>query len=179
MNIKQAAVQDAIVLSNYYQENASHLTPWERTVEDGFHDIDAWELRLETREKEQVEGRSAYFLTYLNDSKEIIATCSLTGITQGAFMACFMGYSVAKAYEGQGVMKKLCQHAINYAFTELQLNRVMANYMPSNERSEKLLTSLGFVKEGFAKKYLFINGRWEDHIMTSLLNPIIEIDLLI
>ena len=86
-------------------------------------------------------------------------------------MACFMGYSVAKSCEGQGVMTKLCQHAIAYAFTELQLNRIMANYMPSNARSEKLLTNLGFVKEGFAKKYLFINGRWEDHIMTSLLNP--------
>jgi len=171
MEIKQLAIEDALYLSEYYLQNAEHLCPWERKVEDDFHEVEAWQQRLKIREKEQVEGRSSYFVAYLNDPKKIIATCSLTGITQGAFMACFMGYSVALSYEGQGVMKNLCQHAISYAFNELQLNRIMANYMPSNQRSQKLLTSLGFVKEGFAKKYLFINGRWEDHIMTSLVNP--------
>ena len=87
-------------------------------------------------------------------------------------MACFMGYSIAKLFEGQGYMKKLCVHAIDHAFNELQLHRVMANYMPSNQRSEKLLASLGFEKEGFAKNYLFINGKWEDHVMTSLVNSV-------
>ena len=68
-------------------------------------------------------------------------------------------------------MKKLCTHVISYAFDELGLNRVMANYMPSNLRSEALLNRLGFVREGVAKKYLKINGVWEDHVLTSLLNP--------
>jgi ribosomal-protein-alanine N-acetyltransferase len=170
MNIKQVASEDAVYLSKYYLENASHLNPWERTVEDGFHDIDEWELRLKAREKEQEEGRCVFFLAYTDEPKKIVATCSLTGITRGAFMACFMGYSIAKSHEGQGYMNKLCVHAIDYAFNQLNLNRVMANYMPSNERSEKLLTSLGFEKEGFAKNYLFINGKWEDHVMTSLVN---------
>jgi [ribosomal protein S5]-alanine N-acetyltransferase len=171
MQIKLAAEEDAVFLSDYYLDNAAHLKAWERTTEKGFHDVDEWKPRLKLRRKEQEEGRSAYFIAYGEEPRKIIGSCSLTGITQGAFMACFMGYSVAKSCEGQGVMTKLCQHAIAYAFTELQLNRIMANYMPSNARSEKLLTNLGFVKEGFAKKYLFINGRWEDHIMTSLLNP--------
>ena len=42
--------------------------------------------------------------------------------------------------------------------------------MPSNERSARLLHRLGFVIEGHAKKYLLINGQWEDHILTSLTN---------
>jgi ribosomal-protein-alanine N-acetyltransferase len=33
------------------------------------------------------------------------------------------------------------------------------------------LHSLGFEKEGYAKSYLQINGRWQDHVLTSLLNP--------
>ena len=82
-----------------------------------------------------------------------------------------MGFAVAESFQGKGIMKKLCLHALEYAFNELELNRVMANYMPTNTRSGALLDSLGFKEEGFAKKYLKINGRWEDHVLTSLVNP--------
>ena len=47
----------------------------------------------------------------------------------------------------------------------------MACYMPANQRSGALLERLGFEREGFARAYLMINGRWEDHILTSLINP--------
>jgi [ribosomal protein S5]-alanine N-acetyltransferase len=67
-------------------------------------------------------------------------------------------------------MKKLCSHVIDFAFDELRLHRINAAYMPENIRSEHLLKSLGFSKEGFAKSYLFINGAWEDHIIASLIN---------
>jgi ribosomal-protein-alanine N-acetyltransferase len=47
----------------------------------------------------------------------------------------------------------------------------MANYRPENERSGILLERLGFVREGLAKDYLFIDGQWRDHVLTSLTNP--------
>jgi ribosomal-protein-alanine N-acetyltransferase len=47
----------------------------------------------------------------------------------------------------------------------------MANYMPENERSANLLKKLGFEREGFARSYLKIAGRWRDHVLNSLLNP--------
>ena len=33
------------------------------------------------------------------------------------------------------------------------------------------LRGLGFVPEGYARDYLFIDGAWRDHIMTALTNP--------
>jgi ribosomal-protein-alanine N-acetyltransferase len=60
---------------------------------------------------------------------------------------------------------------IAYAFNDLRLHRIMANYMPSNERSARVLQRLGFQVEGYARDYLFLAGRWQDHIMTSLTNP--------
>jgi len=170
MLIKLSTIDDALCLSKYYLVNANHLKPWEPLRENGYHDIQAWEKRLKQREIQQKEKKGIYFLAYNSGLTEIIATCNLTEITLGAFMACFMGYSVSKSYEGQGKMKKLCTHAIYYAFSELKLNRVMANYMPGNKRSKMLLESLGFKKEGKAKNYLNINGQWEDHILTALLS---------
>ncbi|MEZ0154565.1 MAG: GNAT family N-acetyltransferase [Candidatus Reddybacter sp.] len=102
---------------------------------------------------------------------EIIATCSLTNIVRGPFQACNIGYAIPEQYQSKGLMKKLCSYVIHHSFDELGLNRIIANYMPSNQRSEVLLNRLGFSKEGIAKKYLRINGKWEDHVFTSLLNP--------
>ena len=36
-----------------------------------------------------------------------------------------------------------------------------------NERSGRLLERLGFEKEGYAKRYLKIDGLWEDHVLTA------------
>ncbi len=82
-----------------------------------------------------------------------------------------MGYSVAQKFEGKGIASQLVKHAIVHAFEVLRLNRIMANYMPRNGRSEKLLFKQGFAKEGLASKHIRIKGDWEDHILTSLLNP--------
>jgi len=34
-----------------------------------------------------------------------------------------------------------------------------------------VLRRAGFTVEGFARDYIMINGRWEDHILTSMTNP--------
>jgi ribosomal-protein-alanine N-acetyltransferase len=47
----------------------------------------------------------------------------------------------------------------------------MANYIPINIRSGKLLDKLGFQKEGLAKSYLKIARSWQDHVLTSRINP--------
>ena len=47
----------------------------------------------------------------------------------------------------------------------------MANFMPRNAASARVLEKCGFVREGLARKYLRIAGRWEDHVLTALINP--------
>ena len=60
---------------------------------------------------------------------------------------------------------------IEYMFGEMNLHRISANYMPDNTRSGAVLKRLGFTVDGYARDYLRIDGRWQDHILTSLLNP--------
>ncbi len=48
-----------------------------------------------------------------------------------------------------------------YMFDVQNMHRLMAGYMPHNERSAGVLEHLGFVREGFAKDYLQINGKWK------------------
>jgi ribosomal-protein-alanine N-acetyltransferase len=68
-------------------------------------------------------------------------------------------------------MREALEPIIDYAFRVRNIHRITANYMPHNQRSGRLLRSLGFEVEGFARNYLLINGVWQDHVMTALTNP--------
>jgi ribosomal-protein-alanine N-acetyltransferase len=106
-----------------------------------------------------------------NDSEtHVIGTCSISNIARGVFQSCHMGYSVDRSFEGQGNMQELAEYTIEYVFTELKLHRIIANHMPENKRSEALLQRLGFEREGYAKRFLQIDGEWEDHVLNSLIN---------
>ena len=95
---------------------------------------------------------------------------SFTEIVRGIFQACYLGYGLAQARQGQGLMREALRGAIAHAFGPMGLHRIMANYLPHNRRSANVLKSLGFTVEGYARDYLRINGRWEDHVLTSLTN---------
>lgn len=171
MRILRTNPSHALILANYYAVNDAHLQPWSPLVPRGHHSIESWRRRLEARQSEFESGTAVYFIGTDDSQSHVIGTCSLSNIVRGVFMACHIGYSCAERYQGQGYMKKIVQHSVGYAFNDLKLHRIMANYMPRNERSSGLLKRMGFEKEGLAKDYLLINGIWEDHVLTSLLNP--------
>ena len=56
-----------------------------------------------------------------------------------------------------------------FAFDHLRLHRLEAACLPSNAASIRLLRRCGFSEEGLARRYLKINGRWEDHLLFGLL----------
>jgi ribosomal-protein-alanine N-acetyltransferase len=68
-------------------------------------------------------------------------------------------------------MTEAVRAAVDFAFGTWGLHRVAANYMPRNTRSGAVLERCGFKVEGHAPAYLLINGRWEDHVLTAIINP--------
>jgi ribosomal-protein-alanine N-acetyltransferase len=163
---------DAAELLAYGERNLEHHGPWSPPpprmplTEGMYRDL---VLQLWTEFK---AGTSVRF--WLRMAPEFagrfVGSVSLSQIFLKAFRACYIGYHVDAELEGQGYMTEALSAVIRYAFDELKLHRIMANYMPRNERSARLLDRLGFVREGLAREYLFIGGRWEDHVLTSLTN---------
>ncbi|VUD52204.1 Putative ribosomal N-acetyltransferase YdaF [Thalassocella blandensis] len=163
--------EDAKQLSLYHLANEEHFKPWSPARPLGFNRLAEWEARLEDILPMQRAGKAYTFVAVESSSQSIVAHCSLSQIFYGPFRACYMGYGIDQRYEGAGVMRAFCRYVIDFAFDELKLNRIMANYMPHNNRSARLLKQLGFTWEGRASRYLEINGRWEDHMLTALTNP--------
>lgn len=68
-------------------------------------------------------------------------------------------------------MRRALTAVTEWMFIDKHFHRIMAAYMPHNNKSGSVLTAVGFEHEGLAKDYLLINGQWQDHILTSLINP--------
>ncbi len=169
--IRLADEADAPKLLQYRVENRDHLAPWEP-----LHDTEYYTLShcihsiADGREHARLD-RGYPLIVFDIDEQAILATFTFANIVRGAFQACHLGYGVAARMQGQGLMREVLESGIGVAFGELGLHRVMANYLPRNERSAKLLTQLGFEREGYARCYLQIAGVWEDHVLTARICP--------
>ena len=156
----------------YYRENHGHLAPWSPSVGPEFFTEPYWREQAMLRRAEYESGLGARFLIFTKSAPErVIGNVALTGIHRFPAHTCLLGYGLAEEAVGHGFMSEAVAGAIGYAFNELNLHRVMANYMPHNRRSAAVLRRLGFTIEGYARDYLLIAGRWEDHILTALTNP--------
>jgi ribosomal-protein-alanine N-acetyltransferase len=158
---------------DYLQRNREHVAFTSPPRPADYYDVAAWEQRFRNAQEDARAGRSLSLVLFGRGALDgpVFGDINFSNIVRGPFLACFLGYALDRAHEGQGLMFEALQAAIGHVFEELKLHRIMANYMPINQRSGRLLRRLGFVVEGYARDYLFLNGAWQDHVMTSLTNP--------
>lgn len=169
--IRLADEADAPKLLRYRVENRAHLAPWEPLRDASFYTLEhCVQTIFEGREAVRLD-RSYPFLVLSPDESEMLASFTLANLIRGPFQACLLGYGVAASQQGHGLMHESLQTGLDLAFGALDLHRVMANYLPRNERSGRLLERLGFEREGYAKRYLQIAGVWEGHILTARIRP--------
>ncbi|ERT10797.1 ribosomal protein S5-alanine N-acetyltransferase [Photorhabdus temperata] len=168
MVVRLVYERDAYRLAEYYSENHEFLKPWEPTRDNSHCQPSGWTNRLNLITEMQRQSAAFHFLLLDPNENEIIGVANFSNILRGAFHACYLGYSLGEKWQGKGLMYEALQPAIRYMQRQQGMHRIMANYMPDNHRSGKLLERLGFEREGYAKKYLMINGIWQDHVLTAL-----------
>ena len=101
-------------------------------------------------------------------SGELLGTCALWGINAQCRRA-EIGYILRSQSWGNGYMHEALAALLDYAFTELNLNRVEADTDPRNERSARLLDHLRFSKEGLFRERCIVDGEISDAAMYGLL----------
>jgi ribosomal-protein-alanine N-acetyltransferase len=164
---------DALRMLRFIEENREHLSRWDPTRPDDHYTPEFWQRQLALALSAYQGGESMrmVMLDRHDPGGDIIGLCNFNNIIRGAFQCAILGYSIDHRYEGKGLMFEALSAAIPYVFRRLELHRISANYIPTNERSGNLLRRLGFTVEGYARDYLLIAGRWQDHVLTSLTNP--------
>jgi len=77
------------------------------------------------------------------EEDEVIGSCGLSRWDEEAGQA-EVGYELAPAWQGQGLMREALAAVLGFGFDRMQLRRVEANVVPENEPSRRLLRRLGF-----------------------------------
>ncbi len=101
----------------------------------------------------------------VGENEVLIGGIALNDVQRGVAQKGTLGYWIGQPYAGRGLMTEAARLVCDFSFTELKLHRVEASCLPRNEPSRRLLVSLGFEQEGYARSYLRINGVWEDHLL--------------
>lgn len=127
-------------------------------------------LDFDRRALEESSGLKL-FIT-IADHDQIVGLLHFSNIVMGPFKSCYVGYSLDYRFLKQGFMTEALKKGLDIMFNIYGLHRVEGNVMPSNKPSIAILEKLGFEREGLAKKYLQINGIWEDHIHYTKLNEV-------
>ncbi len=170
--LRHGQPEDIAAILNYYSENRDYLAPFEPRKGAEFYTHQCWEQQLRLRMLETQEDKSLKLFLFLKqDPQTLIGSLNFSNFTRGVFQNCTVGYSLAEGYQGQAYMFEALSAGIEHIFSALQFHRIEANYLPHNQRSGRLLKRIGFTVNGYARSYLCIDGQWQDHILSSLLNP--------
>jgi [ribosomal protein S5]-alanine N-acetyltransferase len=101
-------------------------------------------------------------------SGKLLGTCALFGINAPCRRA-EIGFILGYQGWGQGYMHEALSALLDYAFTELDLNRIEADTDPRNERSARVFHRLKFSKEGYFRERCIVEGEISDAAMYGLL----------
>lgn len=166
-----AAQELARRVLNYYVRNRSFLEPFEPLKSDDFYTEGVQRRSLRADVRSAAEGRGyRYYLTLRDRTETIIGSAALSDIVRGAFRSAFLGYKLDERLQGRGLMTEAVSMMTQFGFEALRLHRIEANVMPRNKASIRVLEKCGYESEGLSKRYLRINGVWEDHIHMVRLN---------
>tara|TARA_S200000501_G_scaffold353963_1_gene374206 strand:+ start:1275 stop:1700 length:426 start_codon:yes stop_codon:yes gene_type:complete len=114
--------------------------------------------------------RAYSFLIFKDKDKDLIGGINVSNVRRGAAQSASIGYWIGKKYSRKGYMLEALKILLPSLFIDLRFNRIEAATLKNNEASRGLLEKVGFIKEGVCRSYLKIDGKWQDHMMYSLIN---------
>ena len=141
------------------------LTPWEPTWPADDLTRAAFRRRIRRYAEDQRSDLAYPFFIFRKSDSVLVGGLTLANIRRGCAQAASLGYWMGAAHAGQGYMTAAVGGLVPFAFSTLKLHRIEAACIPDNAASIRLLEKTGFVREGYAREYLCINGTWQDHVL--------------
>jgi len=168
--LRPPAMADYAAWAQLRSVSRGHLTPWEPTWANDELSRGAFRRRLRVYQRDQREDYGYAFFVFLLESGQLIGGLTMSNVRRGVTQAASLGYWTGLPHAGQGFMTEAVGVAARFAFDDLGLHRLEAACLPDNRASMKVLENNGFEREGLARGYLKINGRWQDHVLFARLS---------
>ena len=115
-----------------------------------------------------VPGQGFQIAIELKATGVLIGDCYFT-INQLDKRQAEIGFTLSRAYQGQGFATEAVSCFLNYAFLTFNLHRIIAITDCDNAASVALLERLGMRREGHFLQNVWFKGKWGDEYLYAIL----------
>lgn len=167
--LRHPTMQDYAAWAELRALSRVHLTPWEPQWARDELTRSSYRRRLRQYYRELRDDQGYAYLIFSEAESRLLGGLNISNVRRGVAQTASLGYWMGVPYVGAGLMTDAVRTTLRFAFGALRLNRLEAACLPSNAASQRVLEKAGFVCEGRARRYLKINGQWQDHDLFALL----------
>jgi ribosomal-protein-alanine N-acetyltransferase len=151
------------------EKSRAFLMPWEPTWPEDDLSRGAFRRRIKRYVEDLRSDQGYAFLIVRNADNALVGGLTIANIRRGVAQAGSLGYWMGEPFARQGYMTAAVRAVVPFAFATLRLHRLEAACIPTNAGSIRLLENTGFLREGYAREYLCIDGAWQDHLLYARL----------
>jgi ribosomal-protein-alanine N-acetyltransferase len=169
--LRPPSTNDVAEMRRALRSNAAHLRPWSVTPAPGEDPASLASVSRAVLQHRREWKRGQTFVLVIaprEDERSVIGRIALGGVMRGAFQNAYLGYWIDQHHQGRGLATEAVRATTTFAFSTARLHRVQAAVMPRNSASLRVLEKVGYRREGFSERYLYIAGRWEDHVLYAM-----------
>ncbi|MFA4946412.1 MAG: GNAT family N-acetyltransferase [Candidatus Micrarchaeia archaeon] len=143
------------------------IARWTQRVPHPYKKTDAVKFIRDCKTKWR-EGTGYNFATISKEDGALAGDLSLFGLDKENRTAT-IGYWLGARYQGKGLMREAVALLLDFGFKKLKLEKIRSRVDADNSRSQRVLESSGFKREGFLRKEVLKRGKRKDAITYGLL----------
>ena len=167
--LREPQMPDYPAWSALRAQSREFLEPWEPRWPRDELERNTYRRRIRYYYRDARQDLGYAFFLFRTSDNALIGGATLSNIRRGVSQSCSLGYWIGEPHARQGYMTRGVRAITWFVFDVLRLHRLEAACLPENKASAALLTRTGFQYEGLARRYLKINGTWQDHWLFALL----------
>lgn len=167
--LRMPRMSDWAAWAQLREESRAFLAPWEPLWPDDDLTRAAFRRRLQRYAYDQQSDLGYAFLIFRADDGAMLGGITINNIRRGVAQAASIGYWMGAPHARKGYMSAALAALVPFAHGTLRLKRIEAACLPHNAASIGLLKKMHFSREGIARQYLCIAGKWQDHVLFARL----------
>ncbi|MGY2702972.1 MULTISPECIES: GNAT family N-acetyltransferase [unclassified Nocardioides] len=160
--LRPLRIEDAEARAAAYDRNREHLAPWDPVRPERFFTVEGQREDIARQSADRDAGKRHPFLLW--DDGAIAGQVAIDNVVRGMLQSATVGYWVDGDHLGRGLATAMVEHAAVEA-RRLGLHRLEAGTLVHNTRSQGVLRRAGFEEYGLARRFLYIGGEWQDHVL--------------
>ncbi|WP_339898103.1 GNAT family protein [uncultured Gilvimarinus sp.] len=163
--IRLQAVQDTDTQQLYstIDKNRRHLSAWMSWVNDTNAVADS-EFFLSVVRRQHEQALSLHLAIYYDHT--LCGVCGFNALNNNQ-KAGAIGYWLAEAYQGKGIMTRCVNELLNIGFNELRLHKIEIRCAEHNYKSRAIAERLGFLYEATLRDCEWLYDRYVNHAVYS------------